>query len=55
MRGETSSRPCERGLLRGPGDALLVVDVQRDFLPDGTLAVTDGAHLKNGSSRSDPG
>ncbi len=42
MRSETSSRPCERGLLRGPGDALLVVDVQRDFLPGGALAVTDG-------------
>ncbi|MGZ9159053.1 MAG: isochorismatase family protein [Nitrospira sp.] len=27
----------------GPGDALLVVDVQRDFLPGGALAVPDGA------------
>jgi len=26
----------------GPGDALLVVDVQRDFLPGGALAVADG-------------
>ncbi|MBS0170957.1 MAG: isochorismatase family protein [Nitrospira sp.] len=25
-----------------PGDALLVVDVQNDFLPDGTCAVPDG-------------
>ncbi|MBI4001684.1 MAG: isochorismatase family protein [Nitrospira defluvii] len=27
----------------GPGDALLVVDVQYDFLPGGALAVPDGA------------
>jgi len=26
----------------GPGDALLIVDVQRDFLPGGALAVADG-------------
>ncbi len=26
----------------GPGDALLIVDVQRDFLPGGALAVRDG-------------
>jgi nicotinamidase/pyrazinamidase len=26
----------------GPGDALVVTDVQRDFLPDGALAVPDG-------------
>jgi nicotinamidase/pyrazinamidase len=26
----------------GPGDALLVVDVQNDFLPGGSLAVPDG-------------
>lgn len=26
----------------GPGDALLIVDVQRDFLPGGSLAVPDG-------------
>lgn len=35
----------ERGthrLLRGPRDALLIVDVQRDFLPGGALAVADG-------------
>jgi len=55
MRSETSSRPRERGLLRGPGDALLVVDVQLDFLPGGTLAVTDGDAVKNGSTRSDQG
>jgi len=26
----------------GPGDALLIVDLQRDFLPGGALAVADG-------------
>ena len=26
----------------GPGDALIVVDVQNDFLPGGALAVPDG-------------
>ncbi|MBN1420535.1 MAG: nicotinamidase [Planctomycetes bacterium] len=26
----------------GPGDALLVVDIQRDFLPGGALGVADG-------------
>lgn len=26
----------------GPGDALIVVDVQKDFLPGGALAVADG-------------
>src|SRR5262249_53915127 len=26
----------------GPGDALLVVDIQNDFLPGGALAVRDG-------------
>jgi nicotinamidase/pyrazinamidase len=26
----------------GPGDALIVVDVQQDFLPDGALGVADG-------------
>lgn len=26
----------------GKGDALIIVDVQRDFLPDGALAVPDG-------------
>jgi nicotinamidase/pyrazinamidase len=29
-------------LLEDPGDALLVVDVQRDFLPGGALGVADG-------------
>jgi nicotinamidase/pyrazinamidase len=29
-------------LLEEPGDALLVVDVQRDFLPGGALGVPDG-------------
>ena len=29
----------------GAGDALLVVDVQRDFLPGGSLAVPDGARV----------
>ncbi len=29
-------------LLPGPGDALLIVDVQRDFLPGGSLAVPCG-------------
>lgn len=29
-------------LLEAPGDALLVVDVQRDFLPGGALGVPDG-------------
>lgn len=28
-----------------PGDALLVVDVQNDFLPGGTLAVPDGQEI----------
>lgn len=30
------------GLLEEPGDALLLVDVQRDFLPGGALGVPDG-------------
>jgi nicotinamidase/pyrazinamidase len=34
--------PDARGLLRGPRDALLIVDVQRDFLPGGALAVPNG-------------
>jgi len=29
----------------GAGDALLVVDAQRDFLPGGSLAVADGARV----------
>lgn len=29
-------------LIPGPGDALLLVDVQNDFLPGGSLAVKDG-------------
>jgi nicotinamidase/pyrazinamidase len=31
-----------KGLLRGPRDALLIVDVRRDLLPGGALAVADG-------------
>jgi nicotinamidase/pyrazinamidase len=31
-----------RHCMAGPGDALVVVDVQRDFLPGGSLAVADG-------------
>lgn len=34
--------PGACGLLRGPRDALLIVDVQCDFLPGGALAVPDG-------------
>lgn len=29
----------------GPGDALLVIDVQRDFLPGGALPVRDGGEI----------
>lgn len=36
------SDPGACGLLRGPRDALLIVDVQRDFLAGGALAVPDG-------------
>lgn len=32
----------ERDLSPGPGDALIVVDVQVDFLPGGSLAVPEG-------------
>lgn len=32
----------ERGLAPGPGDALIVVDAQVDFLPGGSLAVPGG-------------
>ncbi len=32
----------ERPAQPGPGDALIVVDVQNDFLPGGALAVSDG-------------
>lgn len=44
MNGATASgagHGASRVKLR-PGDALLVVDVQRDFLPGGALAVPDG-------------
>ena len=34
--------PRSEALLRGPGDALLIVDVQRDFLPGGALGVAGG-------------
>ena len=38
-----SETPGLPGALRlRAGDALLVVDVQRDFLPGGALAVPDG-------------
>jgi nicotinamidase-related amidase len=37
---ESRVRPAE--LFSGPRDALLIVDVQRDFLPGGALAVADG-------------
>jgi nicotinamidase/pyrazinamidase len=41
VRSATATRLARQlGLRRG--DALLVVDVQRDFLPGGSLAVTDG-------------
>jgi nicotinamidase/pyrazinamidase len=36
---QSRPRPCTRP---GAGDALVVVDVQRDFLPGGSLAVPDG-------------
>lgn len=32
-------------LIPGPGDALLLVDVQNDFLPGGSLAVKEGAEV----------
>lgn len=35
-------RGVDAGLLQEPGDALLIVDVQRDFLPGGALAVPAG-------------
>lgn len=38
----THEIPRSEALLRGPGDALLIVDVQRDFLPGGALAVPGG-------------
>lgn len=38
----TMSNPTERLALPGPADALVVVDVQNDFLPGGALAVPDG-------------
>lgn len=38
--GQATTPP--RSLQPGPGDALLVVDVQNDFLPGGTLAVAEG-------------
>ncbi len=35
--------PCNRSRWQpGPGDALVVVDVQNDFLPEGALAVPEG-------------
>ena len=34
--------PHASGLLRGPRDALLIVDLQRDFLPGGALGVAEG-------------
>ncbi len=40
--------PSDRGLAGdklGPGDALIVTDMQKDFLPGGTLAVPGGEEL----------
>jgi nicotinamidase/pyrazinamidase len=37
-----SAHTRNRALPPGPGDALIVVDVQNDFLPRGALAVKDG-------------
>jgi len=34
--------PTAQGWAPGPGDALLIVDVQNDFLPGGSLAVPEG-------------
>ncbi len=33
------------GVTLGPGDGLVVADVQNDFLPGGTLAVTGGDEI----------
>ncbi len=41
MTGTDTADPASR-LLEEPGDALLLVDVQRDFLPGGALGVPDG-------------
>lgn len=42
-RGQTGQLRQSRGVVHiGPADALIVVDVQQDFLPGGALAVPDG-------------
>lgn len=42
MNALTASTPGADTLQLRPDDALLIVDVQRDFLPGGSLAVADG-------------
>ena len=37
------------------GDALLIVDVQRDFLPGGRLGVPDGDAMNPGGNNGDLG
>lgn len=39
---ETMATEAIDSILPGPGDALVLVDVQNDFLPGGSLAVPDG-------------
>jgi nicotinamidase/pyrazinamidase len=41
-RAESAAGNARRPLLPGKGDALVLVDVQRDFLPGGPLAVPEG-------------
>ena len=42
---DSQPRSSELGLFERPGDALLVVDVQRDFLPGGALGVPGGDEI----------
>ena len=44
---DTATVDSASRLLEEPGDALLVVDVQRDFLPGGALGVPDGLTLQH--------